>query len=163
METATNNIKEEQMTHYANILIATDLSLDTLRLIDRARNLATDTTTISLIHAIPPVGFTYGGISSYLPDMEYYEQVQTKILAAKKEHVNEMVEYHKLHDVKWDIEIGKPATVIKKYAKENLCDLILLGSHGEKGLRALLGSTATGVLHDAPCDVLSVRLFEQAK
>lgn len=149
------------MTHYVNILIATDLSLDTLRLIDRARNIASESTTISLIHAIPPVSFTYGGISSYLPDMEYYEQVQTNILKAKKEQVNEMVEYHKLHDVKWDIEIGKPASVIKSYAEDNLCDLIMLGSHGEKGLRALLGSTATGVLHDAPCDVLTVRLFEK--
>ena len=151
------------MTHYVNMLIATDLSLDTLRLIDRARNLATETTKISMIHAIPPVGFTYGGISSYLPVMEYYEQVQDKLLAAKKEHINEMIEYHKLHDVHWDIEVGKPAAVIKNYAEENLCDLIILGSHGEKGMRALLGTTATGVLHDAPYDVLSIRLFERAK
>lgn len=150
------------MSHYSNILIASDLSLDTLKLIDRARKLATDTTSISLIHAVPPVNFTYGGISAYIPDMINYEDVQNKIIAQKKEHVNEMIEYHKLHDVKWDIEVGKPATTVKHFAEENICDLIVIGSHGEKGLRALLGSTATGVLHDAPCDVLCVRLFERS-
>lgn len=149
------------MTHYVNILIASDLTLDTLRLVDRARNLASETTKIHLVHAIPPVSYTYGGISAYVPDMVNYEEIQDKILNAKKEHVKEMITYHELHDVTWDIEVGKPATVIKNYASENLCDLILLGSHGEKGLRALLGTTASNVLHDAPCDVLSVRLFEK--
>lgn len=148
------------MSHYINILIASDLSLDTLRLIDRARNLASEDTSINLVHAVPPVNFTYGGISSYIPDMIDYEEVQNKIMTSKKEHVAEMIEYHKLHDVKWDIEIGKPSTVIKNFARDNICDLIIIGSHGEKGIRALLGSTATAVLHDSPCDILCVRLFE---
>ncbi len=79
----------------------------------------------------------------------------------KEEHIKEMVEYHKLHDVEWDIENGKPAKVIRERAEKTNCDLIIIGSHGEKGLRAILGSTATGVLHDAPCDVLCVRLFTE--
>ncbi len=147
------------MANYKNILIASDLGLETLDLLDKARLLATVDSKISLIHAIPPVGFTYSGISAYVPDMLRYEEIQKKIFDAKKEHVDEMVKYHKLHDVKWDIEYGKPSKVIRERAESTNCDLIILGSHGEKGLRALLGSTATGVLHDAPCDVLCVRLF----
>ncbi|MEO2178254.1 MAG: universal stress protein, partial [bacterium] len=30
--------------------------------------------------------------------------------------------------------------------------------HGRHGLALLLGSTANGVLHGAPCDVLAVRV-----
>ncbi|MBT8141621.1 MAG: universal stress protein, partial [Gammaproteobacteria bacterium] len=41
----------------------------------------------------------------------------------------------------------------------NMVDLIIIGSHGEKGVRALLGSTASAVLHDAPCDVMAVRVY----
>ena len=156
-------IKETTMTHYTNILIASDLTLDTLRLIERAKMLAADTTKISIIHGIPPVGFNYGGISSYIPDMEYYEKVQKKVITDKKQHVQQMIESHKLENVEWDIEVGKPAEVVKNFADNHSCDLIIIGSHGEKGLRALLGTTATGVLHDAPCDVLSVRLFERSK
>ena len=41
---------------------------------------------------------------------------------------------------------------------EILADLIVVGSHGRHGLALLLGSTASGVLHGAPCDVLAVRV-----
>ena len=149
------------MADYKNILIASDLGLETLELLDRARLLAKEDTHISIVHAIPPVGFTYAGVSSYVPDMLRYEEIENKIFEAKEEHVKEMIEYHKLHDVEWDIENGKPAKVIRERAEKTNCDLIIIGSHGEKGLRAILGSTATGVLHDAPCDVLCVRLFAE--
>ena len=35
---------------------------------------------------------------------------------------------------------------------------IVVGSHGRHGLALLLGSTASGVLHGAKCDVLAVRI-----
>ena len=39
-------------------------------------------------------------------------------------------------------------------------DLIVVGSHGRHGFALLLGSTSTGVLHGAKCDVLAVRIRE---
>jgi universal stress protein A len=36
--------------------------------------------------------------------------------------------------------------------------LIVIGTHGQKGLQLLLGSTANAVLHGAGCDVLAVRI-----
>lgn len=45
-----------------------------------------------------------------------------------------------------------------RLAKEQRCDLIVVGSHGRHGLALLLGSTANDILHGAPCDVLAVRL-----
>ena len=46
---------------------------------------------------------------------------------------------------------------IARFAEQNNVDLIVLGTHGRRGLAAILGSTANGVLHGAPCDVLVVR------
>lgn len=43
-------------------------------------------------------------------------------------------------------------------AEDESTDLIIVGSHGRHGLALLLGSTASGVLHHSPCDVLAVRL-----
>jgi len=54
--------------------------------------------------------------------------------------------------------MGSPKTEIIRVAQENGVDLIVVGSHGRHGLALLLGSTANGVLHYAPCDVLAVRL-----
>jgi universal stress protein A len=43
--------------------------------------------------------------------------------------------------------------------KKNKIDLIIIGTHGRKGMdRILFGSTAAQVVRFAPCPVLTVRL-----
>lgn len=55
--------------------------------------------------------------------------------------------------------IGRPAVEIRAHAEKIGADTIVLGSHGRHGFTSMmLGSTANGVLHDAPCDVLTVRI-----
>lgn len=49
-------------------------------------------------------------------------------------------------------------TEIVRYAAECGADLVVVGARRPAGLRALLGSTADGVIHHAPCDVLAVYL-----
>jgi len=53
---------------------------------------------------------------------------------------------------------GSPAHEIHRFAKDNDIQLVVIGTHGQKGLQLLLGSTANAVLHGAGCDVLSVRI-----
>ena len=53
---------------------------------------------------------------------------------------------------------GSPAAEIHRFARESGTDLVVIGTHGQKGLQLLLGSTANAVLHGAGCDVLSVRV-----
>ena len=53
---------------------------------------------------------------------------------------------------------GSPAHEIHRFAKEHASQLIVIGTHGQRGLQLLLGSTANSVLHGARCDVLSVRI-----
>lgn len=56
------------------------------------------------------------------------------------------------------VAIGKPYDIICKDARRRKADLIVLGTHSKKGLQSALGSTATGVANNAPCDVSLVRL-----
>jgi nucleotide-binding universal stress UspA family protein len=50
------------------------------------------------------------------------------------------------------------APVIAEYAEEHDIDLIIIGSHGRRGLREMLtGSTTQELVRTAPCAVLSVR------
>ena len=54
-------------------------------------------------------------------------------------------------------EIGQPAQQICESAKEWQADLIVIGSHGRKGLNELIiGSVSNYVSHHVPCAVLLV-------
>jgi nucleotide-binding universal stress UspA family protein len=57
------------------------------------------------------------------------------------------------------VRTGDARDVINQTAKELGVDLIVMGTHGRRGIsRALLGSVAETVVRSAPCAVLTVRL-----
>jgi nucleotide-binding universal stress UspA family protein len=57
------------------------------------------------------------------------------------------------------VKVGDARDVINQTAKELGVDLIVMGTHGRRGIsRALLGSVAETVVRSAPCAVLTVRL-----
>ena len=57
------------------------------------------------------------------------------------------------------MEEGNPKSVIGDFAAKWPADLIVMGSHGRKGLdRFLLGSVSEAVVRHAPCSVEIVRM-----
>lgn len=60
------------------------------------------------------------------------------------------------------VRTGDARDVINQTAKDLAIDLIVMGTHGRRGIsRALLGSVAETVVRSAPCAVLTVRLRER--
>jgi nucleotide-binding universal stress UspA family protein len=56
------------------------------------------------------------------------------------------------------LEEGDPANEILRLAREYHCDLIVMGTHGRRGLgRLLMGSVAEQVVRKAPCPVVTVK------
>ncbi len=56
---------------------------------------------------------------------------------------------------------GRASTAIIEYARRNDIDLIIIATHGRRGLEHLIfGSTAERVVREAPCPVLTVRPAE---
>lgn len=54
--------------------------------------------------------------------------------------------------------IGDPVAEIVRHAGEERCDLLVVGTHGRKGIpRLVLGSVAERVARQSPCPVLLVR------
>ena len=54
---------------------------------------------------------------------------------------------------------GDAAVQIVDVANKHAADIIVMGTHGRKGVsRALMGSVAATVLRNAPCPVLTVKL-----
>src|SRR5262249_58632713 len=57
------------------------------------------------------------------------------------------------------LRTGDARELINETARELGADLIVMGTHGRRGIsRALLGSVAETVVRSAPCAVLTVRL-----
>ena len=57
---------------------------------------------------------------------------------------------------------GHAASEIRRYAAERGADVVVMGAHGRRGWRLLIGSTAAEVLHGRECDVLCVHIPGQA-
>ncbi len=80
-----------------------------------------------------------------------------------RERIKALVDDYKDREygVGGDVAIGDAAEEIIKYAREQNADMIIIGTHGTKGLeRILMGSTAERVVKNAPCPVLVFNPFQ---
>ncbi len=139
---------------YKNILLASDFSPEAERAERRAVEVANKYgAQLSLVHVVDyyPSMQLEGGLAM-LPNIE--ERLNEKA----KEDLDACVSRLDIKLQDTHIGHGPPKGVIIDYANEIEADLIVLGSHGRHGFGLLLGSTATGVLHIAKCDVLAVRV-----
>jgi nucleotide-binding universal stress UspA family protein len=55
------------------------------------------------------------------------------------------------------LRVGSPDTEIAQLAADLGADLIVVGTHGHRGLERLLGSVAESLVRNAPCQVLAYR------
>ena len=58
------------------------------------------------------------------------------------------------------VRIGQPADVVVDIATEIAADLVTIGAHGYGRIERLMGTTASKIVHRAPCSVLVVRAPE---
>jgi nucleotide-binding universal stress UspA family protein len=56
------------------------------------------------------------------------------------------------------VEVGRPDELIVALVEQGACDLVVMGTHGRRGLgRLMMGSVAERVVRNAPVPVLTVR------
>ncbi|WP_449100242.1 universal stress protein [Pseudomonas veronii] len=143
---------------YEHILVAVDLTEECDPVIKRAVDLAGTTAKLSLVHIVEPMAMAFGG---NVP-MDLSQLQQQQFDQAKERLERLITKYPNLKKGQSHLTYGQPRQEIHHLAKEQGCDLIVVGSHGRHGLALLLGSTANDVLHGAPCDVLAVKLVKGA-
>ena len=143
---------------YEHILAAVDLTEDCDPVIKRAVDLAGETAKLSLVHIVEPMAMAFGGD---VP-MDLSQLQQQQFDQAKERLERLIAKYPNLKKDQSHLTYGQPRQEIHHLAKEQGCDLIVVGSHGRHGLALLLGSTANDVLHGAPCDVLAVKLVKSS-
>ena len=140
---------------YQHILVAVDLTDECDPVMKRAVALASSTQAqLSTVHVVEPMAMAFGG--DVPMDLSMLQQQQ---FDQAKERMHQFTLcYPQVSIAQSHLVYGQPRQEIHRLAKEQGCDLIIVGSHGRHGLALLLGSTANDVLHGAPCDVLAVRL-----
>ena len=136
------------MPVYRHILFATDLTEETYALAYQVKALARATeATLSLIHVVEPVP-PY--VSSYLLLGNITQDIEKNANQMLAKLGTEL----QVEPTQQHVCIGNTRDEIIKLAQTLQADLIVLGKHGAKGFSLLLGSTASGVLAHAKCDVL---------
>ena len=125
--------------HYQRILVAVDLSDESLQVMDHAMDVADAASAdVAICHIY----------SSRKEDERRAERRQLAELGSMYE-IDENLHY---------AMGGRLAHQIHALAKRLYADLIVVGTHGRHGLELAKGSVANAVLHGATCDALSVRL-----
>jgi nucleotide-binding universal stress UspA family protein len=141
------------------ILVATDLSPESDEALTEAIALAREAgAALEILYVLEleveqyPLGFAFSGDHAGL--MTYVERELARRAALAAE-VGVSCSVKALE--------GNPTTDIVDYAEEVDADLIVVGTHGRKGLvHALLGSVAEKVVQRASCPVLTIPLSKKA-
>ena len=144
------------MSIYKRILVATDFSDINLLAAKRAVLLAKlDNCELILLHVIEHFPAEPGPLSSVFQ----YNSEQTETFAREvHERLDKLKQTLGFQEIKTEFRITSKSarSEILRFAKAHDVDLIVVAPHGQ-GVIGSLGSTATGVLNNADCDVLAVR------
>lgn len=134
-----------------SVVVPVDYSDESLQAVDLALSFVDDPTHLHVIHVLPYLVPTEPGVIwSTIDDV------------GRADHARDALR-KQLSDAKYQgldiqIQFGDPGQQIAEFAQQEEANLIVLPSHGRKGLnRLLIGSVAERVVRLAHCPVLVLR------
>lgn len=143
---------------YSRILVPTDGSDITRKAVDTAVSLARRLDAQMFAVAVKEP-FPYSALSEVQPiaPQEFYD-AQEKVASARVTAVVEAARAQSVACSGYTVESLHPWEAILEHAKSRNCDLIVMASHGRRGVAALLlGSETQRVLLHSPIPVLVVK------
>ena len=145
------------MNPFKRIIVATDLTPASEPAVLEAALLAKENGADLLItHVYRPPSISQAQSASG----GVYEEWDRNIRAEVEAKLRVLVENVAKEGVKAEALVlaGQPYEAIVEAAKLNDADLVVMGTHGRKGVaRFFLGSVASRVISTAPCPVMTVR------
>lgn len=139
-----------------NILVPTDLSEGAEEALDYACELAQ--MFGAKIHLVNVIGIPTLGVPEL--GVALTSTVIDQIISDNQAALERLAEAKRCRASIGEVILrtGDARDVINQAAKDLQCDLIVMGTHGRRGVsRALLGSVTETVVRTAPCPVLTVR------
>ena len=142
------------MSEYRNLLVCLDLTEDSVRVLERAKALASSTGgKLTLLHVVEYVPVEPMG-EALLPAV----QIEAELAERATTQIAELANRLGLAGSERLVLTGNIKAEVVRVAQEKRCDLIVIGSRERHGVSILFNFTEDTVLHAAPCDVLAVRL-----
>ena len=142
------------------ILVPVDFSENSKKILHDAEKFAAKfEATLSLIFVVQSFD-DYSGF--FVPHMPI-AQFQDDLLTSSREKMDNFVEDNLSADTKFatNVSVGDVAEEIISFAETSNADMIIMGTHGYKGLeRVLFGSVAEQVVKTAPCPVLTINPYK---
>jgi universal stress protein A len=137
------------MPRFDKIVCPVDFDQNSLLALRLATELAQERgATLYLLHvvAVPP------GPEVALPFGKMETAARTRLEKLAREKIGGKADYE------IDVLMGDPGVEILQLARRLRADLIVMATHGRRGLRHIvLGSVAERVVREAPCPVLTVK------
>jgi universal stress protein A len=149
------------MAGYVRIVVPIDLSSESDVIIRKALDMCSGESEVHLLYVQEPMDTVYLGVVPYGPVFVGMDQVEGRLKDELKQRLAGFGERFGVPEGRQHFLNGVPAKEIHRFVDEHGMDLVVLGTHGQKGVQLLLGSTANAVLHGANCDVLAVRVRDQ--
>lgn len=145
------------MQDYHNILLATDLSPQSIAAMQRAGMLARRLDArLTLVYVVE--GFPEDLPVRWIPPED--EDPKHFLEARATRELRTLAEQAGCADA--DLKVlfcdRGPCLSLTDYAAQQDVDLLVLASPAHQGIRKALGSTVASVMEHAPCDVLAVRM-----
>src|SRR5690606_23220611 len=151
--------QEEMIMQYQHILVAIDLTEECVAVLERAAGLArTHGARLCLVHIVEPMAMAFGGavpMDLSMLQQQQFDQARERLDTFTGRYA-EILPADQRH-----LAYGQPRQAIHRLAIELGCDLIVVGSHGRRGLAVLPGCAANERLHGAPRDVQAARLKKE--
>ncbi len=91
----------------------------------------------------------------------WYSSFEKELIDGAEKAMRRFVEENGLDDAETAVIVGNAGEEIVKYAADKGIDMIIMGTHGRKGLEKIMfGSVAAEVVKMAKCPVLTVNPFK---
>jgi len=142
------------MREYKKILLCLDLTDDSRKIGERARDIAERCgSQIVLLHVVEYVPVEPMG-EALLPAV----QIEGELVERANQRIAKLATDLGLEKAVRMVHTGNIKSEVVRIAQEQNADLIVIGSRERHGVSILFNFTEDTVLHAAPCDVLAVRL-----
>jgi nucleotide-binding universal stress UspA family protein len=147
-------------TMYQHILVPIDTSITADCGLSEAIRLAADQKArLRLLHVVDDFPMLMGltSLSSFDTSMQELRETGERLLARASKLASDA--NVRADSVLREVTGGRVADVVVEEARNSACDLIVIGTHGRRGIkRVALGSDAELVARTSPVPVLLVRL-----
>lgn len=143
---------------YQHVLAPIDLSDDSERVLRAAANLSRQhKARLSVLHVVEYAPIDPGGDILLPTPLD----ITDKLAKRAEADLAALCERCGVDHASRRVVVGSIKSEILQAAASSNVDLIVLGNHERHGLAILLNHTEDTLLHEAPCDILAIRLGDK--